>query len=269
MSIDFQQPAVIYVHGCPGQFEDLNEEFRASKEFQIMNMLRPGFGKAALSKKSLSFDDHANLIVDFMDSHQIPSAILLGHSLGSAISLWTALKFPERVDGVVAVAPFFKAGKEEKRSTTPKILRLPIIGSIAAWIISKTAGKKSLEQNLMKSFGAERIDSDFVNSKVSQYAKPKTLIEILEEKNALLEASQKLDESLSQLQLPVVILSSDSDQIAAGQAAELAQKLSRASWTHSKRGGHLASQFSERDLSQAMSLILSKKEKKNAKASGL
>ena len=77
-----------------------------------------GFG---LSDKppdgSYDMKSQGNLLIAFMDSLNLPSATLIGHSMGGIIIAYTALAAPSKVDRLVMIEPGFYA------DTTPSFLQ--------------------------------------------------------------------------------------------------------------------------------------------------
>jgi len=66
----------------------------------------PGHGDAViLDQNQLNFEGFANRLVDLMDQLNHKSAILGGISMGAGIAINIALRFPERVKGLVLVRP--------------------------------------------------------------------------------------------------------------------------------------------------------------------
>jgi pimeloyl-ACP methyl ester carboxylesterase len=49
------------------------------------------------------FDDAADVLIEVCDQLDVESAVITGHSMGSAIAIRTAVKNPERVEGVMAI----------------------------------------------------------------------------------------------------------------------------------------------------------------------
>lgn len=60
----------------------------------------PGYGASA-PLELVSFDTLAGAVVDLLDEAGLDSAVLVGHSMGGMIALQTAVRFPERVAGLV------------------------------------------------------------------------------------------------------------------------------------------------------------------------
>jgi non-heme chloroperoxidase len=65
-----------------------------------------GHGDASRPASGYRFDDFASDLAAFMDALQIESAVIVGHSMGSAVAQRFAIDFPERTLGLVLVGSF-------------------------------------------------------------------------------------------------------------------------------------------------------------------
>ena len=50
---------------------------------------------------------HGEFLIDFMDALEIPSATLIGHSMGGIISAYASITTPEKVDALIMIEPGF------------------------------------------------------------------------------------------------------------------------------------------------------------------
>ncbi len=98
--------AVLLVHGLGGSTFSWRDNLNALAEagYHTIALDRPGFG---LTEKTLDFDvsapSQADFLAAFMDARGIDHAVLVGHSAGGGIIAHVALKYPERIDGLVFV----------------------------------------------------------------------------------------------------------------------------------------------------------------------
>jgi len=87
----------------------------------------PGFGKSPVSEKyRLDRGDLARgpkFVSDYLSSSKLDHAFLLGASMGGGIAILSALEYPQKIDGIVAVAPAW-IEKEEHRM---KALEKPVL----------------------------------------------------------------------------------------------------------------------------------------------
>ena len=97
------RPPVILIHGAGGTHLSWPAEIRRLPNQRILAVDLPGHGKSTgLGKQSIQ--DYTRSLLDFMDALKLPRAVLVGHSMGGAIALDTALRFPDRVVGLGLIA---------------------------------------------------------------------------------------------------------------------------------------------------------------------
>ncbi|MES2504316.1 MAG: alpha/beta hydrolase [Myxococcota bacterium] len=73
-----------------------------AQDYPVIAIDLPGFGDSHGSH-FWGFEAYAQFVVDFMDALKIPSAHMMGQSMGGGISLATAALFPERIKSVVVM----------------------------------------------------------------------------------------------------------------------------------------------------------------------
>src|SRR5258706_3659278 len=83
---------------------------------------------------------YARLVVALLDSLKLPSAVLVGHSMGGAIAAEVALRYPDRVRGLVLIDA---AGFGVRWPAALRVGRWPGAGGVAAalrgrWITGQT-----------------------------------------------------------------------------------------------------------------------------------
>ena len=60
----------------------------------------PGYGASA-PVEPMTFDSLAGALVDLLDAAGLAQAVLVGHSFGGMVALQAAVRFPERISGLV------------------------------------------------------------------------------------------------------------------------------------------------------------------------
>jgi pimeloyl-ACP methyl ester carboxylesterase len=101
-------PPVVLLHGAGSNLEDmhlaLGEQLAARHRVILVD--RPGLGfSARKAGQGSSPSDQAAVLRDVLDALGVDRVIVVGHSWGGALALAFALDFPERVAGLVLVAP--------------------------------------------------------------------------------------------------------------------------------------------------------------------
>ena len=101
------KPPLVLIHGLAGNMHNFGAlEAKLRTSFTVYCLDRPGSGHARrLAGTEASFDEQSRMITEWMDKVQLPSAIIVGHSMGGGIALNLALNSPQRVAGLALIAP--------------------------------------------------------------------------------------------------------------------------------------------------------------------
>ena len=93
---------LILIHGAGGSHLHWPPDLRRLDDFQIASLDLPGHGKSeGIGRQTIT--EYVQVMEEFMDALNLPAAIIVGHSMGSAIALQMALDLPERVLALVLV----------------------------------------------------------------------------------------------------------------------------------------------------------------------
>jgi len=99
----------------------------ASFGFNAYAVDYPGFGKSPVSEKyRLARGDITRgpkFVNDYLSSLDLNHTFLLGASMGGGIAILSALEYPQKIDGIVAVAPAWI----EKEELKMKALEKPVL----------------------------------------------------------------------------------------------------------------------------------------------
>lgn len=96
-------PPILLIHGAGGSHLYWSPDIRRLNGFKVIALDLPGHGKSTgIGRQSIT--DYVDAVKDFMDALDIPAAVVVGHSMGSAIALQMTLDAPDRVLGLVMVS---------------------------------------------------------------------------------------------------------------------------------------------------------------------
>ncbi|MBI3173042.1 MAG: alpha/beta hydrolase [Chloroflexi bacterium] len=110
------RPPVILIHGAGGTHLNWPPQIRRLDGQPILAVDLPGHGKSdGVSRQVIS--EYAADILTFMDMLKMRTAILVGHSMGSAIALSIAIQSPKRVLGLGLL------GSGARLSVSPSLLQ--------------------------------------------------------------------------------------------------------------------------------------------------
>jgi pimeloyl-ACP methyl ester carboxylesterase len=96
---NFSRPAVILIHGEAGNHLFWPPQVRRLPDQRILSLDLPGHGKSG-GVGHHQINDYVEEIIKFMGSLNLNHAVLAGHSMGAAIALQTAIRFPKSVIGL-------------------------------------------------------------------------------------------------------------------------------------------------------------------------
>ena len=98
---------VLFVHGFGGTARNftLNMAALAKAGFHVIAPELWGMGRSAKPRGRYSLDRWVDQLIGVMDSLGMQRAFLVGHSMGGAVAIRLASKYPERVTKLALVAP--------------------------------------------------------------------------------------------------------------------------------------------------------------------
>jgi len=100
---------LIMLHGGFGSFEMFSTlSPTLALNHQVIGVDLYGHGRTALTDRPLRFEHLADDIVGLIEHLGLEKADLLGFSLGGAVALQTAIRYPERVNNLVLISTPFK-----------------------------------------------------------------------------------------------------------------------------------------------------------------
>jgi pimeloyl-ACP methyl ester carboxylesterase len=110
--------AVVFVHGSPGTWEAfrgwLTEPALASRA-RLLSVDRPGFGGSDRGRAESSLAVQARRIAAALTAVGVERAVFVGHSLGGPVIARLAVDAPQRVAGLLFIAPSIDPALEKHR----------------------------------------------------------------------------------------------------------------------------------------------------------
>jgi pimeloyl-ACP methyl ester carboxylesterase len=129
-------PPIVLLHGAGANLQDMNFALgeRLAARHRVILVDRPGFGfSARKSREGSSPAYQAGVLREVLDRLGVNRAIIVGHSWGGTLALTFALDYPQRVAGLVLIAP----------PTHPRRMRLltwnnAILATPLGWLFAYT-----------------------------------------------------------------------------------------------------------------------------------
>ena len=118
---DPANPTVVMIHGLSGQLQHFTYALmdNLADEFHVVAVDRPGCGYSTRDAGTLAtLPEQARMIHEFLQIRGVEQAVLVGHSLGGAVSLAIALDYPQNTTALALLSPL-----TQKMPATPPVFK--------------------------------------------------------------------------------------------------------------------------------------------------
>lgn len=95
----------IFLHGMGGSIGQIQKAYIPIAKVMMVSLDQQGHGESGVDWETYSFDRLADDVIALADHLAIPAFALGGISMGAAVSLNLALRYPERVRGLILIRP--------------------------------------------------------------------------------------------------------------------------------------------------------------------
>ncbi|MEY3869402.1 MAG: hypothetical protein RLZZ338_3293 [Cyanobacteriota bacterium] len=222
---------ILCLHGHPGSIPCMSVFTQhLSKQFTTITPDLRGYGKTP-ALHSFQMTDHLLDLEALLDQLQVDQCFVLGWSLGGILALELALKFPEKITGLILIATAARPRSNHPPLTAQDYFYTALVSIINLlipgwyWNI-KTFGTRSLYRYLLSQHSAI-VYQHLAKEGTSAYLQTsKVATEALNQ--ALQKGYNRLTE-LEQITCPCLILAGEDDHhITASSSLETAQHLPQA-----------------------------------------
>src|SRR3984957_724691 len=157
-------PAIVMIHGLGGTLWNFTYALvdKLSGEFRVIAVDRPGSGYSARADDApAKLSAQADTLAKFVRALGLKQPLLVGHSLGGALSLAIALDHPDCAGALALIAPLTHA-----QADVPEPFRGLVISSrgmlkIIAWTLAIPMSIRSAPVLLKIVFGPDAVPADF------------------------------------------------------------------------------------------------------------
>lgn len=155
---------ILMIHGLGGTLHHMRrplmEEF--GDGYRLIALDRPGSG---YSTRPRSHDgrlsEQARLIAGFIDALKLERPLVVGHSLGGAVALATALDYPDKISGLALISPLTHFENKVAPEFRALDIRWPLLRRILSYTLAIPASIKASPQTLDFVFGPQKPPRDF------------------------------------------------------------------------------------------------------------
>lgn len=230
---DIDNPAIVLIHGFGGSTFTWRDNMDALVDagYYVIALDLPPFG---LSDKSpdigYSHTDYADYVAGLMDSLELESATIVGHSMGGSVSSYFVVNYPERVDNLILVAGGVFEGTRNRSEEDEEMQDSPL-GILGTIDLESESAATILRFSLVPATFASLIESAYYDASimtdevVAGYARPLQIENWTDGFIAYLLAEEAnpitLDDVVEVADMPILIIWGEEDTwvpIAMGEA---------------------------------------------------
>lgn len=155
-------PAIVMIHGIMSQLRVFSYALagRLATDRRVILIDRPGWGYSALTGPRLDIPGQADAIAATIRALGLEKPLLVGHSMGGAVSLALALRHPEAVRGLGLIAPYTQPVDAPPEPLRGLLVPAVILG-LVAWTIAVPLAMRSGKAKTLAIFAPDPLPEDF------------------------------------------------------------------------------------------------------------
>jgi pimeloyl-ACP methyl ester carboxylesterase len=217
---------VVLIHGLPGttgDFEDVMPRLRGRRTIVID---RPGYGFSGGGFHD--FDEQVETVDRLLAQLRIPKAVVVGHSYGGTVALGLAERHPERVGGLVLVAPaaggMTMGTSKRVEARALQVMSLPVIQQVANVTFAQAARTATGKTGLKEAFDPDPVDPEKEENLLAVTMKPGDLDAVAGERLEANDSIKAVDDGAASIRTRTVVIQGDGDKLVPPDAARTLEK---------------------------------------------
>ena len=160
-----ERPALLLIHGAGGDHLYWPPNIRRLAGYRVYALDLPGHGKSG-GRGMQTIASYTNAVLEWMESLGLHTAVIAGHSMGSAIALDLTLDHPRHVSGLVLISTGSRMPVNPRliEAASSPTTYITAIEKVIDWSFSDLATQslKDLAQRRMRAIRQSVLHGDFL-----------------------------------------------------------------------------------------------------------
>lgn len=153
-------PPVLLLHGWGGSMQSFAPvvDQLAPRGYALHTLDLPGFGASAQPPTPWGVGEYVDVVLAYMDAHNLAQVAIVGHSFGGRIGLMLAAQYPVRVSQMVLAASAGLRTPLSARHRARNVLARSVRRTLGA------VGLRSLRDHLHDRYNRRYASADYLNA---------------------------------------------------------------------------------------------------------
>ena len=157
-------PAIVFVHGLCGNLSNFAylDMDRLARSHRVIVIDRPGAGRSERAADSpANIYAQAHTVAQCIEQLGLDKPVLVGHSLGGAISLAVGLNHPHVIRRLALIAPLTHAESKPPGAFRGLVLTSPLVRRLVSWTLAIPLSIINSRKAIAAVFAPEAMPKDF------------------------------------------------------------------------------------------------------------
>ncbi len=154
---------ILLIHGLGGSLHHMRRPLMEAfgPGYRLVAPDRPGSGYSQRRRGEGLLSEHVDFVIKFMAATGLEKPLIVGHSLGGAVALATAIAHPAKVAGLALIAPLTHRDNEPKPEFAALGIQSPLMRRIIAQTVAVPLSVRNAPQTLSFVFGPQQPPADY------------------------------------------------------------------------------------------------------------
>ncbi len=211
-------PPLVFIHGASANLNDQMIPFRPLLEgrAEMLFFDRPGHGWSERGLNNFTQGRQAKTLTALMDRLNIKDAIIVAHSFGSSVAMGMTLDHPERVRGIVLLAPATHPWPNKKTQWYYDVASIPVLGRLFTETLTLPVGRLSIDGASSTVFCPNPVPDNYTaKAQIPLVLRPSAFHANAQDVAGLHAYVTAASKRYGEINKPVVIITGDEDSVVA------------------------------------------------------